>query len=772
MVALPPFLPTAGLCTSPGAGTPKHCIDALNVFSHKGRILKRSGMVSTGIVSAVTDAMDIVGVSWSIGTMSGGGGAPGALTGFGAAASGYNQLWIGMPSNRIDHVRITGKNASPPTWAKVITKDSMTLWAWNGSAYAQITEWDFIHKPASIPKSPVGGDVVLVQRGLFGASTGHNNTADTTHCQDTFTWAITFRPPADWDHSVIGGQDAWWLIFEFSADTPLYPGAAPNLPAETTTNGIDIWQSTAANALSGYKGSMLGRIMTWRDRRGHRHEVCASVPINLSTGVPLSGIQVYVDRTLWTVPTTVVGSGKVSSWGRNPGDFRTLGCYSPNTDKAYLVLGDNGWVSISIASGGNTVQPFIPTAASDLADTPYLNYPGLFRGSIEPNPTSVVMHDGRIFYAVGQKLVWSAPGVWVDIWPAGNEMDLADGTGNITSLLSFGGVLYAFKAHSIYAITPQGSDPEGYQSQIVIAGKGSLGPDCACAAGSLVAFLGDDGVYAFDGSSVSKLTGAVNEMFGQGQTECSDWSSSTVLFHPGFNQVRVYYRSRGEARYLDKGLYINVSAILGQRADAESEPQVSCWPQGPYDPIALNEVSNLESFVYGVAPADHGFRMLNVYADQASEDTEVIAGIPGGWIARLDVGDGEGWSVVKSRFRSMPMGVGGAAMTMLRWITTTMTNLGNRAWKLWAVFDENTDTETEYSVSSYKDATSSELFQASDVFSNSTTFSPSKTVVTREVPFSRRARMVSMGAKHEVAGPAEWIALQAELNPLGRRGEK
>lgn len=739
------------------------------MFSHKGRIIKRSGMVSTGVVSSTVEAMDIIGVSWSTGTMSLGGGGPGALTGFGAAVNGSNQLWCGLGSPRTDHIRITGKNASPPTVDKVIMKEHISLWAWNGTAYAQITEWQFINTQESIPKSPAGGDVMLVQQALFGASTGHNNTADSTHCQDTFTWAITFKPPADWDNNVIGGQDAYWLVFEFSASGPLYPGAAPNLPAEVSA--VDYFQSAQVSDLTGYKGSMLGRLLTWRDRRGHRHEFCASVPVNLATGVPLSTIQAYVDRVAWTVPTSVVGTGKTPSWGRNPGDFRSLGCYSPNTDKAYIVLGDNGWVSVNIASGLNTLEAFTPTPSSSLADTPYFNYVGSFRGALDANPTAVVMHDGRIFYAVGQKLVWSAPGVWVDIWPNANEMDLADGTGNITALLSFGGVLYAFKAGSIYAVTPLGSDPEGYQSQIVIAGKGAVGPGCVCAAGSVVAFLGDDGVYAFDGSSVQKLTGAVNEFFGQNQTESSDWSASSLVFHPGFNQARLYYRSSGEARCLDRALYLNVSAVLGGRADAETEPQVSCWPQGADDMVAENENSNLKSFVLGVAPGAHSFRAIAVYADQAAEETEVIAAIPGGWIARLDVGEYDGWSPIKARFRSMPMGLGGAAMTMLRWVTTTMMNLGNRAWKLWAVFDEDDANRVEYQTSAYKVA-DTELFTSAGVFSNSDTFQTSRATSVREVPFSRRARTVSFGAKHEVAGPAEWVAFQGEFASLGRRAER
>lgn len=713
--------------------------------------------------------MDILAVSWSTGDMGLGGGGPGILTGFGAAVAGDNQLWCGLASPRVDHIRITGKNASPPTWEKVITRDTMTLWAFNGTSYAQITEWQFINTQAAIPKSPAGGDVLLVQQGLFGASTGHNNTADNTHCQDTFTWAITFRPPAWWDNNVIGGQDAYWLVFEFSSATPLYPGAAPNLAAESIA--VDYFQTAGLNAPYGYNGSMIGRVLTWRDRRGHRHEFCASVPVNVATSVPRAPIQPYVDRTLWTVPTPVVGIGKTPSWGRNPGDFRTLGCYSPNTDKAYIVLGDNGWVAVNISAGANTLEAFTPTLASALADTPYINYPGSFRGSLEPNPTAVVLHDGRIFYAVGQKLVWSAPGVWVDIWPNGNELDLADGTGNITALLSFGGVLYAFKAGSIYAVTPLGSDPEGYQSQIVVAGKGAVGPDCVCAAGSIVAFLGDDGAYAFDGSSVQKLTGAVNEFFGQNQTECSDWSASSMVFHPGFNQVRIYYRPRGEALLLDKALYLNVSAVLGGRADAEAEPQVSCWPQGATSPVAVNENSGLESFVFGVAPGEHGFRAICIYADQAAEETEIIAGLPGGWIARLDVGDYDGWSPIKARFRSMPMGLGGSAMSLLRWVTTTMMNLGNRAWKLWTVFDEDEANRGEYQTSAYKEA-DTELFTSAGVFSNTDTFQTSRSTSVREVPFSRRTRMVSLGAKHEVAGPAEWVAFQAEVAGLGRRAER
>lgn len=769
MVALPPFLPLAGLCTSPGSGTPKHCAEALNVFAHNGRIVKRKGGVSDGFVQVHSRG----GVDFTFAAAAEPTVYPNVV--FPGQGSLGRRVFFTSGRPTVDTIMFYGKNAAPTHQREVLQPKDVKLWYWNGSAYALVPNYAWVHKPSSSVKTSTWGVVEITQAEFPSGSTGHNNEADNSYAQDFFTWVLVFEPPKDWathDIPITPFGATYWMYIEVPAgglwDSDIGGGgntlavASLDSPAGTST-GMNAIEAADIGSLA-EEHARIGRLMTWRDRRGKRHELFIAMSVDAATSVTNDEILVLLDR----VELTLAPGSDATLRNTNdthPDAYRQLGVHCPATDAAYLVHPVLGWIVVRTNSNP-TYSIFTPTPDNELQDTPYHNITGGMRAGLDPKPTSVVLHDGRIFYATGQRLVWSSPGEWVDIWPLNNEMDIADDNGNITGLASYGGVLYAFKERATYAVSPLGSDADGYQSQVVLTGNGCVGPSAVCVTSNHVVFLSPDGLYAFDGSSVQKLTGNIGSFFSPGQTESSDWSKSTVLFHPAFNQVRVYYRSILSTLYLDKALFVNIAPLIGGSADADPEAGVSCWPQGPYDlPEPVDDAPQK------MTVGDWGFRATCVTMDQAREPPQVMCAHPGAWLSIQDQGTRDGPSPVKAKWRSLPAGVGGAAMTMLRWVSTTVAMVANTVWKTWVVFDEHDRRKVEYQVSAIK-APGAELFSDSTVFDDSTTFSDISRLSTREVPFSRRARGVSLGAKHEVEGPAEWVAIQAELNPLGRRGER
>lgn len=766
MVALPPFLPTGGLCTSPGSGTPKNCAEALNVFAHKGRIIKRGGGISDGAIPIHTnDGVTFVfsgDIDFTVYPRT---------TPYQGTAGRRLYFTSGRPT--VDVVVFRAKNAAPTHLSEVLQKGDVTLWYWNGSAYAEVPNWAWVHKPSA--NNTNVEDIDVTQAEFPSGNTGHNNEADNSYVQEYFEWVLAYEPPSDWavvDIPASGLGATYWMYLKvpiggfWDADI----GGGGNTLGVTDLSSEAAYCTSLALLENADTGSLavehgrIGRLMTWRDRRGKRHEALIAFGLDYGSGVTTDPIAVYLDRVALTF-SAESGISLKTAQPVDPDAYRQLGVHCQATDAAYLVHPQLGWIVVRTKTP-TEYGLFVPTPESELADTPYHNLTGGMRAGLDPKPTSIVLHDGRIFYCSGQRLVWSSPGEWVDIWPLNNEMDIADDNGNITGMVSFGGVLYVFKERATYAVTPLGSDPDGYQHQVVLAGTGCVGPAAVCSTGNHVAFVGHDGVYAFDGSSAQKLTGNINSFFISGQDECSDWSKSTVVFHPIYNQVRVYYRSRWSTLYLDKALYINVAPLVGGSADADPDAGISCWPQGPYTGPQTIDDSTTKTTV-----GDWGFRSTCIIMDQARDPPQVLCAHPGAWLSVQDAGTKDGPSAVKAKWRSLPAGVGGAAMTMLRWVSTTVSRLTNMVWKTWVVFDELDGQDVEYQVSAIK-SPGVELFSVSTVFDDVTTFSDVGRIATREVPFSRRARGVSLGAKHEVEGPAEWIAIQAELNPLGRRGER
>lgn len=88
------------------------------------------------------------------------------------------------------------------------------------------------------------------------------------------------------------------------------------------------------------------------------------------------------------------------------------------------------------------------------------------------------------------------------------EIGSAHDTDKITGLIAFQGLMYVFKARSIWALS--GNSADTFSCKKIVPGIGCVSHHSIVAVGDLVYFLSDDGFYAFDGSQSVRLGGALD----------------------------------------------------------------------------------------------------------------------------------------------------------------------------------------------------------------------------------------------------------------------
>lgn len=125
--------------------------------------------------------------------------------------------------------------------------------------------------------------------------------------------------------------------------------------------------------------------------------------------------------------------------------------------------------------------------------------------------TSLAVHYERIYGTVNGKRnqVWFSdnfdPTDWVVSGTGAGYVTFADECGDVLSVVSFLGYLYVFREHGIFRLTAYGDQSE-FSLKKVFIDTGMIYKATIAICGDKIIFLAEEGLFAFDGYDVTRLT--------------------------------------------------------------------------------------------------------------------------------------------------------------------------------------------------------------------------------------------------------------------------
>lgn len=691
---------TAGLHTGPGEAGPDHCVESINWFSDQGRLKKRSGMMPADSVPGLTVTPYI---GWGVA------GDPTSVVNVGTATAGAgaDRIYVGY-SAAWNRCVVYGSTSGGSKFAD--TFSSLTWEYWNGSAWT--TE-----------------NVAYMNNPIYD-STNDINTCAPYVVYDPAESAIAIvgthidivaAPKSDWATKTINGQTLYWRRLRgFSSSASMIAGCTAVL-ASCTANATE---------------NRVLNVTTWTDVTGSDHRFIAYL-----YGSDGTQLRFQLDGTVLTQSDGLQPLTTSVLFGE---DTEVLAFYHPATDR--LIGRISGHVWFYLIPGNSEIYNLAANITAD--GTPYASVPKGNRGAI-PQGRYVALHDGRFFVAEGENLFWSAPAEFPDIWPNQNEIigGIADGNGEITGMLSFGGTLAVFKRNSVYTVQSDGS-ADGYEALQFPGGVGAIGGIVGC--GNFCLFLAEDGVWQFDGGTVAKLSGAIDEAF-RNKTFSGDLRKCKAVYAAAYNQYRVYFPSLDEGTICDKALYVDLTGYTFE-VRGEERKELSIWPQGRY------------------ALTDYGFNMTAVFSDSDGVSQRVLCGDIYGIVWELDQGLYE-VTPVKARLVQAPIGVGRSTAAVVTWVNLALQNTGNVSCTMKLIpetIEANSESKT---VSVYK-ATDSTLLTSVQTLGASETLPAGQVLVERENAFAMRTRMMQIALISTAAGAIEVAGIEIQANAGQKRGER
>lgn len=134
---------------------------------------------------------------------------------------------------------------------------------------------------------------------------------------------------------------------------------------------------------------------------------------------------------------------------------------------------------------------------------------------------AMAVHDNRVFFcevtdtgaaeSLGNRMHFSEAGDPDAHWPDLNAIDVAPGDGYVVQLLSYKNNLYVFKTTGIWVLLT-GPDPANWILRKVTGEVKCVG-QTAQVSGGIVYFVGQDGVYTFNGTSLQRLSDPIAPIF-------------------------------------------------------------------------------------------------------------------------------------------------------------------------------------------------------------------------------------------------------------------
>ena len=706
---------TAGLHSGAGEGGPDHVADALNVFSGQSRLVKRQGMIAIRAMSAGITRTKLV-VGSGVGTTE----PTSGLTAYGgthAMGATHTTIYAAVDpavvaASTFNRLILNGLSTYGVSTRRATTIRDLVIEYWNGTAWTAI-DGGWVWKPYY---DATNDDHTIYPFVLHDEGNGGTNRVTDDHvpiCIDT---------PPDWATKVIAGTTSYWLrIRGFMA----LDGATINNSGATPPSWCQITENRILH------------VNTWRDAQGAPHEFVVYLVGTTGTTIQyvLDGVQLSQAASL-----SVDGASKMFSPRTKVDSF-----FHPATNRLIGRVSGLGWFFLI---PGNAEIYWLN--ADDGIDTPYASLTRGIRAAI-PIGEHVAFHDGRLFSVAGQRMQWSAAGVYADVWP--NEFEnpdgLVDGLGDVTGLATFARSLIVFKRSGIYSM--QVVDDDVYAASPYPGGVGALGG--IASAGNFVVFLSDDGLWMFDGENLRRLSGAVDGFFVGDVPFSSEPQRVKAVFNTANNQYRLFYSSTGESLVYDRALYVDLTGYTYD-VSGEEKKDVSFWPQGRY------------------SATDYGFMATAVHQDTTTNNGRTLIGDKYGVLWECDSGNYDAGSSVKAYAQQIAQNVGGRGQALVRNVTSVIKNTGDKAWTLRVINDNDRTNEQSVSVNAYLSADTASNWSAASTFAAGTTFGRAGDVVTIETPVEVRCRNFAIRLEHLLPGQMEWIAHDMVASPVGGKGER
>lgn len=212
--------------------------------------------------------------------------------------------------------------------------------------------------------------------------------------------------------------------------------------------------------------------------------------------------------------SAAVGTAVLGLYGYYYGD--------PVTNRKLIAVFNNGtmyyWGGSSFTSTGKTglntsAQVLFETAVNYMVgmngvDAPW-KYDGTTVSALANAPATgkcPVLHYEKLFCIVDADTVRWSDSFAPESWPTVNTADFDKGDGDeLTALFSYRRMLLACKKRSIHKLT--GSDLSDFQQFKAEGRHGVAGPRAGIVAGLYFYYIGEDGIFKFDGSESVDMTG-------------------------------------------------------------------------------------------------------------------------------------------------------------------------------------------------------------------------------------------------------------------------
>lgn len=205
----------------------------------------------------------------------------------------------------------------------------------------------------------------------------------------------------------------------------------------------------------------------------------------------------------------VYGSDKYMYYGRFTTevtrDIEKLDYMQLNEKPKFINYRLNGIDTIIFTSPSDPMTTWNPTRIPEQITT-------------APSINSMCLHYERLFATVnGEKSsVWFSddldPTNWTVSMEEGGFIEMLDERGNLNSVISFNDYLYVFRDFGIARVTAF-AEQENFSVTQVYTSSTKIYPDSACICGDSIIFLASDGLYSFNGVSVSKLQLGFEDLF-------------------------------------------------------------------------------------------------------------------------------------------------------------------------------------------------------------------------------------------------------------------
>ena len=475
--------------------------------------------------------------------------------------------------------------------------------AWNDSAQELLSA---LAQDCSVPAYDSTANAWSVGIGFASAKTGSG----------TLTQSVSFAlwPYETW--ITTGGIGIMALVWDKTVNIPDPGTLAKNAYVQPC-------EAEASGSISFRPAMRCVCLTPWKDAAGAPHLFAAFVYRG-----PAATDKPYL--VFWCDGQKLTQVGAVSA--DEDADVQVEAFYHPGPNRLIGHIVNGPWFYLSDGGGDGSVyllEAFDESGTADAKANPFASDIGGLRPAM-PRAQTIALHDNRVFAAVGESLQWSAPDAYPDTWPNRNERFLADGGGPITDLCSIGSALVVAKRNNVYVVTPNGN-PQGYDAAPIAAGVGAIGKITPC--GSFVLITADDGLYVFDGSSLRKISAALDRAFFEQRYGALD--RSIGVFSTPWNQWRLFYPSTSYDA-CDRALYVDLEGWTSN-SQGDPESQMGVWPQGPY---GLQDSSD---------PAfDPGFLVTAACEDESTGRRRILIGTALGVILEMDAGTKDHGIHVKS----------------------------------------------------------------------------------------------------------------------------